>query len=96
MTKPLDAKATKQLQGAICQEIRDHYLDRSRIPGTQVVCETLNALAGAVTVVRLGTGNEPAARAFFDDALSINIEGNSDENLHREHGQDRPREEKTR
>jgi hypothetical protein len=33
----------------------------------------LNALAFAVATILAGTGNDPAARDFFDNALSQNI-----------------------
>jgi hypothetical protein len=61
------AKLAVEIMLAVRRTITIPPLDRDS------VYIPLNALAFAVATILAGTGNDPAARGFFDDALSQNI-----------------------
>lgn len=69
---PLDEKSVSDLAQAIIGCLRDHYETRMRAldgPNYCITLETLNALAISVAVLLAGTGWDPDAVAFFDNAL---------------------------
>ena len=72
----MDEDGIVELRNTILEEVMAYYRERST--SCDRVFEVLNALAAATAMILKGTGNDQAARAFFDAALDNNIRGECD------------------